>query len=117
MKLDKIAEVYKTEPETSATPLGEPCIKANPGLAAIISSQARGSFQRRVAENLISDGWVVAYLADGKPIRGKAKAYKGRYEASVRNVMNRINDMLPGRYHIESGPVGVKGGYGYWLSD
>jgi hypothetical protein len=50
-------------------------------------------------------------------IRGKAKNYMGRYEASLRNFANRVNEKLPGRFHLEYDSVGPKGALGYRLTD
>ena len=112
-----LAEVYSDEPERAITPQGRPCIKVNAGLEKILDGQARGSYQRAVVRELARSGYVVGYLAQGGALRGKAASYNGKYEISLRHLMNRIEDHLPGRYHIESGATGEKGGFGYWLSD
>ena len=106
--------IFKPE-MTDKTPSGQPCWIPGPVLADLIRKQARGNYQASVAENLIRNGYIVTYLADGGQLKGNAARYKGRYEQSVQNLMTRIEEHLPGTLEIKSGEVGPKGGHGYWL--
>ena len=107
-------EAFRPEMD-GKTPSGKPCWIPGKELADIIRSQTRGTFQASVAENLIRNGYIISYLADGGILKGKAANYKGRYEESVRNLMNRIESVLPGTLEIKAGSVGPKGGFGYYL--
>jgi hypothetical protein len=103
-------------PENDArTPNGLPCWIAGQELAALIREQARGSYQAGVANHLIQYGYVIGYRATGSMLKGNARKYNGKYATSVRNLMNRIEEKLPGTLCIEKGPVGPKGGFGYRL--
>jgi len=117
MSINQLAEVYQTEMKTSITPQGDKCILANEGLAKILMAQTRGSYQRAVIRNLARNGYIVSYLAQGTELRGNARNYSGKYERSLTNLMNRIENVLPGRINLESGSVGSKGGFGYRLTD
>lgn len=109
-------EINIFKPEmTDKTPSGKPCWIPGPVLADLIRKQARGNYQANVAENLIRNGYIVTYMADGGQLKGNAARYKGRYEKSVFNLMTRIEEHLPGALEIKSGEVGPKGGHGYWL--
>jgi hypothetical protein len=58
---------------------------------------ARGVFQRDLVRGLETLG--------GSTLRGKAKSYSGRYQASARNLVARIKAAdIP--YEIELGPKG-----------
>ena len=97
------------------TPSGQSCWIPGPVLADLIRKQARGNYQVSVVENLIRNGYIISYIADGGQLKGKASKYKGRYEQSVQNLMTRIEEHLPGTLEVKSGAVGPKGGHGYWL--
>ncbi len=97
------------------TPNGLPCWIAGQQLSKLIREQTRGTFQEGVANHIINYGYVIEYCADGSMLKGKAKKYSGHYAESVRNLMNRIENILPGTLCIEKGPVGPKGGFGYRL--
>ena len=106
-------EADKNGIKYEATPHGDQCIIASDPLEELMLRSARGNWQREVVKNLAQVGWLVAYKATGVKLRGKAASYSGKYEQSLINLMERID--LPGRYIIESGRVGPKGGFGYWL--
>ena len=97
------------------TPNGLPCWIPGTVLAETIRNQARGTFQRDVAEQLISEGFVIGYKPTGVQLKGKAASYKSKYDASVNNLMVRIMWNLPGTLDIIKGPVGPKGAFGYRL--
>lgn len=102
---------------TMKTPHGDECIVPTPAIAGIILSETRGSYQRDAACLFIKRGWMVLYQADGAKVKGKAGKYSGRYQRSIRNMMDRIMDALPAGVSIISGSVGPKGAFGYYLSD
>ena len=116
-EMELMTRVYATEPARTTTPRGDACIIPNDGLKDLIWSQARGSYQRLIALNLQTNGFVIGYKAQGDVVRGKAKSYKGRYETSLHNFAERVNDRLPGRYRLEYDRVGPKGAWGYRLTD
>ena len=97
------------------TPNGLPCWIPGTVLAETIRNQARGTFQRDVAEQLISKGFVIEYKPAGTQLKGKAKSYSSKYNTSVSNLMGRIEKNLPGTMDIIKGPVGPKGAFGYRL--
>jgi hypothetical protein len=92
-----------------------PCWIPGSELATIIRNEARGSWQRGVAENLIRNGFVVGYRADGSMLKGKAKKYSSHYQESLENYMQRLNDVLPGTLFLEHTGVGSRGAWGYRL--
>lgn len=102
-----------TKPQT---PNGDECIIPDEQTAQIIVAQAKGVYQRTVAENLCEQGFVVGYLADGGALKGKAGMYKMRYAESVEHLMDRIYEVLPAGMMLQNGPTGQKGGFGYFLS-
>lgn len=97
------------------TPNGLPCWIAGKELASLIREQSMGVFQDGVVNHLIEYGYVIEYCADGSMLKGKAKSYNSHYMKSVRNLMDRIENNLPGTLRIKKGPVGPKGGFGYRL--
>ena len=107
-------ETFRPEMD-GKTPSGKSCWIPGKELSGMIRSQTRGNFQEAVAENLIRNGYIISYLADGGILKGNAARYKGRYEQSVQNLMSRIESILPGTLEIKSGTVGPKGGFGYYL--
>ena len=103
-------------PENDAkTPNGLPCWIPGTVLAETIRNQARGTFQRDVAEQLISEGFIIEYKPTGSQLRGRAKSYQSKYNRSISNLMGRIENNLPGTLEIVKGPVGPKGAFGYRL--
>ena len=115
--IDVIGRVYIEPITRSKTPNGDDCIIPNEALKSLIAGEARGSYQMAAARNLIATGYIIGYKAQGDVIRGKAKNYKGRYEASLRNFANRVQDALPGRFQLEYARVGPKGAWGFRLTD
>jgi hypothetical protein len=115
--MDIIWRVYREPINRSKTPRGDDCIVPGEALAEMIFRQARGSYQRDAARNLAETGYIIGYKAQGDVVRGKAKNYKGRYEASLRNFANRVQDALPGRFQLEYARVGPKGAWGFRLTD
>ena len=105
--------------ETKKTPHGDECIavKTDSKLGNLITSQARGNWQRAVVANLCNQGYIVGYLADGK-LRGKARNYQSHYQASLTNLMDRVTDALHDNspFCLISGSVGPNGAFGYYLS-
>jgi hypothetical protein len=103
------------------TPHGDECVafNATSPIVPIIINQARGSWQREVAANLIRNGYVIGYLATGSKLRGKAKSYNTGYERSLSHLMERtriaVHQSSP--YRLLDGPVGPKGAFGYYLVD
>ena len=101
------------------TPYGEECINRDTlpeDLIKLIANQARGCWQDEVVFHLLDYGYVVGYMPTGSPIRGKAKNWQSKYNKSLRNLMWRIEDTLEeNAISIKSGPVGPKGGWGYYL--
>lgn len=106
--------------ETKNTPFGEECIAVDQDskLGNLITSQARGNWQRAVVSNLCDQGYVIGYLADGK-LQGKARQYQSHYSESLKNLMGRISDNLRDNspYRLISGSVGPNGAFGYYLSE
>jgi len=116
-EMELIARIYAFDISRNVTPFGDDCIRANGPLHDLIWQQARGDFQRDVARNLAANGFVIGYLAQGWKPRGKALQYNSKYEKSLHNFAERVNEKLPGRYHLEYGQVGPKGAWGYRLVD
>ncbi|MGB3944532.1 MAG: hypothetical protein WBK88_07060 [Methanothrix sp.] len=116
-ELDVIGRAYREPIARSKTPRGNDCIIPNEALKSLIVGKARGSYQRAAARGLAETGYIIGYKAQGDVVRGKAKNYKGRYEASLRNFANRVQDALPGRFQLEYDRVGPKGAWGYRLTD
>ena len=99
------------------TPLGEDCIgfSDDSRMYELVVAQAQGSWQNAVAQNLVRNGYIIGYLADG-PLKGKAKKYSSKYRRSLSNLMDRIETaLLDTPYSLCSGPVGPKGGYGWYI--
>lgn len=115
--LDVIGRVYIEPITRSKTPHGDDCIIPNDALKSLIAGTARGSYQVAAARNLIATGYIIGYKAQGSEVIGRAAKYKGRYEASLRTFANRVNEKLPGRFHLEYDRVGPKGAWGYRLTD
>lgn len=86
----------------------------NENLKQLMLDQTRGCYQESVIVRLYEQGYLIGYMADGK-LRGKARNYQSKYQRSLRNVINRINDVLPENVWICSGSVGPKGAFGYYL--
>ena len=82
-----------------------------------LKKAARGAWQREVLRNLIIDGYVIGYRATG-PLKGRAKSYQSHYAKSLTNMMNRIEEILEHEtpYKLESGSVGPRGGWGYYIT-
>ncbi len=101
------------------TPHGDECmaVEKDSKLGNLITSQARGNWQRAVVSNLCKQGYIIGYLADGK-LRGKARQYQSHYQESLTNLMDRIFNVLQKNspYRLVSGSVGPNGAYGYYLS-
>lgn len=97
------------------TPNGKPCWIPGTMLADQIRNQARGCFQKEVAETLISQGYIIEYKPTGTVLKGKARSYNTRYNTSIRNMMARIAKNLPGTLDILSNFVGPKNAFGYRL--
>lgn len=94
-------------PENDArTPNGMPCWIAGQELAEVIRNQAKGSYQKELVEAIITKGYV---------IQNKLSKSRSRYDTSIAHLMNRIDNVLPGTLHIEEGPTGLQGGFGYRL--
>lgn len=94
-------------PENDAkTPNGLPCWIAGPELAKVIRGQAKGSYQKEMVKSIIKDGYVIQH---------QLSKSRGRYDTSIAHLMNRLDSVLPGTLHIEEGPTGRQGGFGYRL--
>lgn len=103
-------EIYKTA-------LGNEFIKPIDGnIKTLMISQTKGCYQYSAILRLYNQGYIIGYLADGSQIKGKAGKYLGRYQTSLRNVINRINKVLPDNIEICSGSVGPKGAFGYYIN-
>jgi hypothetical protein len=100
---------------TETTPNGKPCWIPGEVLAEVIRNQAKGRFQKEVAETLISQGYIIEYKPTGTTLKGKAKSYNTRYNTSTRHLMARIAEVLPGTLDILSDFVGPKNAFGYRL--
>lgn len=102
------------------TPFGDNCIipEKESRLANLISRNEKGPWQKEVTENLISQGYVIGYLATGK-LRGNAKKYQSHYSRSLNNLMGRIKEDLKNNspYKLVSDRVGPRGAFGYYLTD
>jgi len=85
------------------------------GKAILEKAQIKHSYQRAAIENLLDQGFIVAYRATGQPLRGNAWKYKGKYEESLNRAISRVRAALPAEYDIRVGKCGVKGGFGYWI--
>jgi hypothetical protein len=104
------------------TPQGDNCIGSidpQSRLGELILKTPKGSFQTTVVMRLLDHGYVIGYLADGGPLRGRARNYQSKYERSLFNLMNRIKEELNTNspFKLVSGSVGPKGGFGYYLSE
>lgn len=104
---------------TTKTPFGDECmtVETDSKLGNLITSQARGDWQRAVVANLCKQGYIIGYLADSK-LRGKARQYQSHYQESLTNLMDRISDALHDNspFCLISGSVGPNGAFGYYLS-
>lgn len=116
-EMELIIRIQAYEIARNTTPYGDECIRANGPLHDLIWQQARDDYQRDVARNLAYNGYVIGYLADGGALKGNALRYKGRYEQSLHNFAERVENALPGRYHLVYDQVGPKGAWGYRLTD
>ena len=108
--------------ETLKTANGKECVGSidpQSRLGQLVLNQAIGSWQRIVAARLLDHGYIVGYLADGGPLRGRAKNYSSKYERSLGNLMRRIKKELNTNspFKLVAGSVGPKGGFGYYLSE
>ena len=114
-----VAEIYRDQDKNgityAKTPQGDQCIIASDPLTDLMMKSTRGCWQKEVVRRLAAVGWIISYLATGDELRGKAASYSGKYMTSLRHLMERIEDEMPGRYVLESGPVGPKGGFGYYI--
>jgi hypothetical protein len=100
----------------NTTPYGENCIIVNEEsrFADILRDEIKGIFQEEFIDNLLT----VGYNQPTINMKGKAANYRGRYETSIRNLVQRINkelDRQAAPYKIKSGAVGPKGGFGYYI--
>lgn len=83
--------------------------------AEVLRSDIKGSFQEEFVNTLLEQG----YDRPTADIKGKAANYRGRYDRSIANLVNRINtklNKLAAPYSIKSGRVGPKGGFGYYIN-
>lgn len=103
------------------TPHGDTCVSllSTSPIAPIIMVQAHGTWQREVAMNLISSGYVIGYKATSAQLHGKARSYNSHYARSLSTLMDRITNAIRAnsQYRLISGPVGPKGALGYYLVD
>ncbi len=102
-------KIYKTE-------FGDEYLKPDDEqIKELMISQTRGCYQESAISRLYNEGYIIGYKATGSPIKGKAGNYQSKYQTSLRNVINRINKILPDGIEICSGSVGPKGAFGYYL--
>lgn len=101
------------------TPFGDACIVArgNEELENILNAQVKGRYQEAVVKELIWEGYIIGYKADGGPLKGNAAKYQTHYRRSVEALMARITEALPEGYYLLSGEVGLRGAFGYYLSN
>ncbi len=99
------------------TPYGEDCIIVDETIREIILSQAKGNYQINVAKNLCDNGYIIGYIADGGTLKGKAGKYQSKYARSMNNLMDRIGENLPNNIVLIDGKVGIKGAFGYYLTN
>ena len=103
----------------SKTPSGEPClVLGNDGIAAkILEKTAHGKWQQNVVQDLFRNGYVVeSRLTENK---GYLVEYQSaRYTRNLGKVMSRVRVALAEKgYYLESGKVGPKGGFGYYVTE
>lgn len=108
--------------QPSKTPYGEECwaeIDEDSRLGTLIMSQARRHWQRSVIRNLLRNGYIIGYQADGSTLKGKAKSYQSSYAKSLYNLMDRVTQVVLDEtpYHVVHGATGPKGGFGYYISE
>ena len=98
------------------TPNGKPCWLPGEELGRMMFECARGSWQESVVRNLICNGYIISYKADGSQLVGKAASYGSKYGRSLYNLTSRISKMLPGTLELKCEAVGPKGAFGYRLT-
>jgi hypothetical protein len=94
------------------TPFGETCFsteKEDTRFRRWVLSQAKGTWQKKVARNLLRKGYVVAHEASGQSRIGSS-TYK-----SLDGLMNRVEFAIAGLrpYRLAYCKVGPNGGMGY----
>jgi hypothetical protein len=107
------------ETKMTTTPFGDVCIvpRGNEELENIINEQVKGCYQEAVARELIWEGCVIGYKADGDTLKGNAAKYQTHYRRSVEALMARITEALPEGMYLCSGEVGPRGAFGYYLTN
>ena len=103
---------------TTKTPYGDECVvpRGNEELENIINAQVKGCYQEAVARELIWEGYIIGYKADGDVLKGKAARYQMHYNRSLAALMARITEALPEGVYLLEGEVGPRGAFGYYLS-